>query len=213
MAKRVLEHTSKELSLETWPDFNTLFTKGNGWDFCACMHFHRPRSLPQNFHLRTRAERGLRNLREKRDLVEAGRAHGILVYANGEPVGWCQYGPQEELPRFDHSRNYQGHAPKNLDKIWRISCFVVDKKYRQQGIATAALKAALEAIRKKGGGVVEAFPPIPWQKLCRERIRRCGHAPSFGNASTHGTLSMFKKFGFKVVAPYGLTNVIVRKRV
>ncbi len=26
---------------------------------------------------------------------------GVLVYAKGEPIGWCQYGTREELPRVD----------------------------------------------------------------------------------------------------------------
>ncbi len=103
----------------------------------------------------------MRNRREKRELVDKGYSHGILVYAKGEPVGWCQYGPKEELPRFDNSRNYRGLGPeRGKEKLWRITCFVVDKKYRKRGAASAALKAALEAIRKKGGGLVEAFPLI-----------------------------------------------------
>jgi len=116
--------------------------------------------LPKNKWLRTRAERGVyRNRREKRKLIERGCAHGILVYAKGEPVGWCQYGSKEELPRIDNSRKYRGLAPKAApQRLWRITCFAVLKKCRKRGIASAALKAALEVIRKKGGGLVEAYP-------------------------------------------------------
>jgi len=170
--------------------------------------------LPKSQRLHSRAERGVRNRREKRELVDKGCSHGILVYAKGEPVGWCQYGPKEELPRFDNSRNYRGLAlERGKVNLWRITCFVVDKKYRKRGVASVALKAALEAIRNKGGGLVEAFPLIQWEELCRSRIRRCGHAPAFGNMSTHGTLSMFEKEGFKAVAPFGITNVVVRRTV
>ena len=207
-------YTTKELTIRTWPDFERLFSQGNGWDFCWCMHFQRPRTLPKNKWRRTRTERGVRNRREKKELVEKGRARGILVYANGEPVGWCQYGPQQELPRIDHKRNYRSSLFEDgAKKLWRIPCFVVDKQHRRRGVATAALKAALEAIRNRGGGVVEAYPIIPWEELCRARVRHCGHAPAFGNASTHGTLSMFQKQGFKVVGPCGLNNVVVRKMV
>jgi hypothetical protein len=63
-------------------------------------------------------EKGVRNRRDKKELVEAGRSHGILVYADGEPVGWRQYGPHEELPRIDSSRKYRGLAPKdNVPKL------------------------------------------------------------------------------------------------
>ena len=166
------------------------------------MHFHRPRSLPKNKRLRTRAERGVRNRREKRELVEKGCSHGILVYADGEPVGWCQYGPKEELPRIDNSLKYRDLAPEDgVERLWRITCFVVDNKYRRRGVASAALRAALEAIRNRGGGIVEAYPIAHWR------------AGTFGNESTHGTASMFEKQGFKAVAPFGGTNVLMRRTV
>src|SRR5215831_11233401 len=65
-------YTTRELSLKTWPDFVRLFSQGSGWEFCQCMHFHRPRSLPKKQWLRTRAERGVRYRRQKRALVEQG---------------------------------------------------------------------------------------------------------------------------------------------
>jgi hypothetical protein len=72
-------------------------------------------------------------------------------------------------------------------------------------VASAALKAALEAIEEKGGGLVEAYPITRWESY------------AFGNESTNGTLSMFEKEGFKVVAPFGSTrfstHVLVRKTV
>ena len=205
MSSQVPAYTTKELSTKTWPDFVKLFTQGNGWDFCACMHFQRPRRLPKSQWLRTRAERGVRNRRQKRELVEQRCAHGILVYANGEPVGWCQYGPREELPRIDNKRNYRGLAPKDTQRLWRITCFAVLKNYRKRGVASAALQAALEAIKNRGGGLVEAYPITRWQP------------GTFGNESTHGTASMFKKAGFKAVAPFGSTrfssHVLMRRTI
>ena len=206
MVTPVAAYTTKQLSKKTWADFERLFSQGNGWDFCWCIHFQRPCGLPKNKWLRTRAERGVRNRREKGELIERGWAHGILVYADGEPVGWCQYGPSEELPRIDNSRKYRELAPEAAtERLWRITCFAVLKKWRKRGVASAALKAALEAIRKKGGGLVEAYPITRWESR------------AFGNESTHGTASMFKKAGFKVVAPFGRTrfstHVLMRKMI
>ena len=179
MSLRSETYTTKELTRKTWPDFERFFSQGNGWDFCWCMHFQPPRTLPRNKWRLTRAERGVRNHREKKELVKEGRAHGILVYANGEPVGWCQYGPQEELPRIDNERNYRALAAEDRAKeLGRITCFVTDKKHRRSGVATAALKAALEAIRKKGGSLVEVYPIIPWEELCRARVRRVTAGPA-----------------------------------
>lgn len=107
---------------------------------------------------------------------------------------------------MDHSRKYRDLALEtNAQKLWRITCFVVHKKYRRQGIAGVALRAALESIRKKGGGMVEGYPISRW--LSR----------AFGNESTHGTVSMFEKEGFRKVAELGNTkfsdHVLMRKRV
>lgn len=206
MASQLPSYTTKELSKKTWPDFVKLFSRGSGWDHCQCMHFHRPCALPESEWLHSRAKRAVRNRRQKKKLVESGRAHGILVYADGEPVGWCQYGPKEELPRVDNSRNYRGLALEaTRKKLWRITCFVVDTKHRKRGVASAALRASLESIRKKGGGIVEAYPIARWE------------TGAFGNESTHGTVSMFKKRKFKVVGALSIarfsTKVLMRRDV
>ena len=154
----------------------------------------------------TRAQRAVRNRRQKQTLVEKGCSHGILVYAKGEPVGWCQYAPAEELPRMDKNRKYCNLAPElGSKKLWRITCFAVLKSYRKRGVATTALKAALRAIQKEGGGLVEAYPITCWESR------------TFGNESTHGTASMFRKQGFKIVAPFGntrfSTHVLMRREI
>lgn len=163
------------------------------------MIFQRPGPLPRRGRKQTTKERlAARNRREKKGLVDEGRSHGILVYFNGEPIGWCQYGPKEELPRIDAGTIYRKLSLGSEGrKLWRITCFWVDRRYRNRGVASAALKAALDSIRKKGGGLVEAYPAV-----------RKGFP-----ADWTGTLSMFKKEGFGVVAPYGRYNVLVRRTI
>jgi ribosomal protein S18 acetylase RimI-like enzyme len=160
------------------------------------MIFHQLGRLPKTEKGGMTQTRVAKSRRDKRTLVERGASHGILVYANAEPVGWCQYGLKEELPRIDAGTTYKklaiGH---NSQRLWRITCFWVDRTHRNQGVASTALAAALESIRKKGGGSVEAYPakvkgfPADWT----------------------GTWSMFNKEGFEVVAPYGKSNVLVRR--
>jgi hypothetical protein len=113
--------------------------------------------------------------------------------------------PQGELPRIDNSRKYRGLATEaGAQRLWRITCFAVLKNYRKRGVASVALKAALEAIRKKGGGLVEAYAITRWESR------------AFGNESTHGTVSMFKKQGCKLVAPLSSTkfssSVLIEER-
>jgi ribosomal protein S18 acetylase RimI-like enzyme len=172
---------------------------GDGW-WCWCTH-HHIRSYSQNAQPPTRAERAVRNRRQKEELAKKGCAHGILVYSKREPIGWCQYGLREELPRLDHTQNYRRLALEDSkDPLWRITCFVVDKQYRQRGVASFALKAALEAIRKKGGGLVEAYP--------------VSKTDQGSNYIYCGTVTMFEKVGFKTIAPLatGRTATVVMRR-
>ena len=201
------DYETRELSEETWPDFAELFSRrgmvGDGW-WCWCTFHHvTSYSDPQNAQPRTRAEKARKNMRMKEDLVKRDCAHGILVYADGHPVGWCQYGLKNELPRVDHSRSYQSLKPKDTaEKIWRITCFVVDGQYRGKGVARTGLRAALDAIRKRGGGMVEAYP--------------VSKSDQGSNYLYSGTVSMFEKEGFKPVAPLGTgrtSTVVVRKTV
>ncbi len=200
------EYTTKELSVKTWPDFEKLFLKpaglvGDGW-WCWCTHHHiASYSEPEHQQPRTRAERAERNRRKKAELVEKECAHGIIVYSDKEPIGWCQYGQRTELPRIDNSRNYREVRSRNgREKLWRITCFVIDKRYRRRGVARLALIAALDSIRKNGGGLVEAYPVI-----------KTDQGPNYMYS---GTVSMFEKAGFKTVAPLstGRTATVVMRR-
>ncbi len=146
----------------------------------------------------SRAKIAARNREQRRELVENGCSHGILVYWKGEPVGWCQYGSTEELPRIDNNRRYRRLARESgTERMWRITCFTVDRNHRERGVASVGLKAALQSIRDKGGGLVEAYPILRWGAY-REYL---------------GTVSMFQKVGFNVVAPFGKSNAVMRRSI
>jgi hypothetical protein len=146
--------TTKELSKRTWPDYVRFFSQGNGWDHCGC-------TIAQGF----RAPKEVRKWADKRDwnlevkchLVEDGRAHGILVYARNEPVGWCQFGPANELPIVEPGPRRRLFA-EGEERVWKITCFCTHPDHSQQGVSGVALRAALRSIAKKGGGLVEATP-------------------------------------------------------
>ena len=108
----------KPLDETTWPDFALLVEMHNGvWGGCWCMAFHaegvgRTRTAAQNRF-------------EKECRVREGRAHAALVYDAETCVGWCQFGPTDELPRIKHRRAYLEGLTTLPD--WRITCFFVDK--------------------------------------------------------------------------------------
>lgn len=189
-----ITYMAKELSPTTWPDFDRLFTKHNGvWGGCWCMFYHVPGKFATTGH-------GPQNKRAKKALVKKGRSHGTIVYSNSTPVGWCQYGPKPELPRLDASRTYQSlELDTEGKKLWRVTCFFVDRDYRRKGVAGYALEAALSAIKKRGGGTVEAYPSTK---------------PRQGTSMMwSGTVSMFENAGFGVASQLGKSHVVMRKTV
>lgn len=191
-------YSTDELTSKTWADFETLFRKPGEWSNCQCMWFHRRGPRPKEEEEWTAKERNEKNFRDQKGLVGSGRSHGILVYSSGDPIGWCQYGPKEEFPRIDNGPKYHRVPPVYEGvRLWRITCFCVDKKHRRKGAAKAGLHGAMKSIQKKGGGVVEAYPTIRKEGLALHR----------------GTVSMFEQEGFEVVAPLGAGNLVVRRTV
>lgn len=135
--------TTKVLSTRTFADFETLFAAGTGWGRCGCLFALDARRSTRGG---TWAQQRDVNLATMRGLVEQGRSQGILVYDKGVPVGWCQFVPKDELRAPDV-------AASGAD--WFITCFVVDPRYRGLGATAVALRAAVKAIGRRGGGVVE----------------------------------------------------------
>jgi len=142
------------------------------------------------------------NRKDKETLVRQGRSHAILVYDEETPVGWCQYGTRDELPRIDAGRGYRKVRPTvEAEKIWRITCFFVDKDYRGQGVSKIALHAALESIQKQGGGIVEAYPVVS---------KKMAAVPEW---RWFGTPSMFRRERFKPVAPLGTSGLLMQRTI
>lgn len=190
-----MTYETKELSADTWPDFERLFAPGTGWAFCACMLYQRGCHLDKAQYPNREAMR-IQNQAEKRALVNAGRAHGILVYEDAEPIGWCQYGPGEELPLPGGGRRDRRIPPLGDDVPWRITCFVTTVRRRRRGVAGIALRAALAAIGERGGGLVEAYPTVTPQNV---------------NWAHTGTISMFEREGFSIVGRPNAPYVVMRR--
>ncbi len=142
------------------------------------------------------------NRRDKARLVRTGRSHAILVYEGETPIGWCQYETREELPRIDAGRNYRKiDLPVGQERLWRITCFFVNRAHRGKSVASFALKAALHSIKGQGGGIVEAYPVVS-QKMAAVPEWRW-----------FGTPDMFRKAGFRVVAPLGTSGALMRRTI
>ena len=180
------------LDATTWDDFARLVEAHNGvWGGCWCMAFHPDREGGPKTAEQNRTDKQCR--------VRAGTAHAALVYDGADCVGWCQFGPAEELPRVKRERAYLA----GLDALpdWRITCFFVGRSHRGSGVASTALAGALGEIARLGGGVVESYP---------EDVEGRSTSSSF---LYNGTLAMFEAHGFVRSRQIGKHHWVVTKRV
>ena len=87
--------------------------------------------------------------------------------------------------RLQHSKVL---APVDDAPVWSIVCFVVARRARGSGVASALLEAAVEYARQHGARLVEAYP-----------VDTSGGRVASATAYK-GTLGMYERLGFEVVA-------------
>ncbi|MFB7890588.1 GNAT family N-acetyltransferase [Microbacterium sp. NPDC056044] len=126
-----------------------------------------------------------------RDEMHAQPAPALIAYVDGEAAGWVRVGPRTKQVRLGRTRNFTGASeePWDDDSVWSVSCFVVRKEHRNQGLNGKLLDAAIDYARTSGARVIEAYPldPAAGKKI-----------PV--NDLYHGVLSTFEDAGFREVA-------------
>lgn len=174
-----LEIEMHPLTRERLPDLAALFGQGGDPKWCWCASFRvrgmtfRNASANENRAVLEAAVDGL-----------AGRAPGLIAYRDDEAIGWVSLGPREDYERLQHSKIL---APIDGKPTWSIVCFVVGRRARGRGVASALLEAAVDYARKHGATLLEAYP-----------VETDGGRIPSANAYM-GTLGMFERAGFKVV--------------
>jgi GNAT superfamily N-acetyltransferase len=144
-----MSYAIKPLDESTWPAFAALVEANNGvFGGCWCIGFHAEGGDKQ-----ATAEL---NCRRKHERVLAGTTHAALVFDGDACLGWCQFGPPDELPRIKSRAAYEKGVTTPPD--WRIACNFVGKGHRRKGVASAGLAGALDLIAGLGGGTVEGYP-------------------------------------------------------
>ena len=126
-----------------------------------------------------------------RDEIDAGPPPALIAYVDGEAAGWVRVGPRTRQIRLARTRNYASHSgePWDDDDVWAVSCFVVRKEFRGQGLNAQLLQAAIDYARAGGARVLEAYPVDP----------AAGRKKS-SNELYHGVVSTFEQAGFSEVA-------------
>ncbi len=181
------------LGPQTWAAFADLAERHNGvWGGCWCTWFH---CFPDPPERKTLGHREF-----KRQLVEADRAHAALVMDGDVAVAWAQYGTVAELRNIHHRKQWEQGV--SVEPDYRITCLFVDRRYRRKGMASVAVRGALELIAEAGGGLVESYPhDLPPDKKTSSSFLY------------NATRSMYEQLGFHYERPKGKGNCVMSKVV
>ena len=180
------------------PDLATLFDQGGDPKWCWCAWF---RVRGRDWSNATAAEnrKVLQTAAKEQD-----HAPGLVAYEDDAVVGWVSLGSPRGLraARLLQGPRPAGRQGRLVDRVLRRRPQVA-----RPGLGRALLDAAIDYARDHGATTLEAYPVD---------IADGARIPS-ANAF-HGTLGMFERAGFKVVArrkgsPNATPRPIVRKTI
>jgi GNAT superfamily N-acetyltransferase len=175
------------LTAELWPDLDILFGTHGASGGCWCMWW---RLTDSEF----RKQLGQGNKRAMKKIVDSGEVSGILAYVGGEPVGWCSFGLREKFGRLERSPTLRR---VDLQPVWSIVCYYVDKLHRGQGLMEKLTKAAIDYAQSQGAKIVEGYPVELTGKV---RL----------DAAYTGIAPLFRQIGFVEVMRRTKTRPIMR---
>lgn len=132
----------------TWESFSDVMGENGGCGGCWCMLWRQSsKDMTANM--------GVPNRRLMHELFETGAVPGLVASRDGRAVGWIQVAPRSDFPRLDGSRILQ---PVDDRPVWSVSCFLVHKDVRRQGLSRRLLEAACDFARDRGAAILEGYP-------------------------------------------------------
>ncbi len=128
---------------DCWTDFEEFFECKGGPHYCWCMAWRtneNRRALPGKSGKKASIKRR----------VHDGVPIGLLAYSGDQPIAWCSVAPR------DTYRPLGGDETR--DGVWSITCFFIKRPFRQQGVTSQLLQAAIRYAKEGGAKYVEAYP-------------------------------------------------------
>ena len=169
----------RPLTEETWAALEALFREGGDPRWCWC----------QFWRLRSKDFSALKvpQLRERlHEQAASAEPPGLVAFDGEHAVGWVSLGRRTDFGRIVRSRV----IPTIDDRpVWSIVCFAVSEAARGQGVGRGLLDAAVAFARERGADALEAYP-----------VRIDDGEPIHADSAFTGTLPMFERAGFRVVA-------------
>jgi len=112
-------------------------------------------------------------------LRTSGDPPGLLIYARGQPVGWCAVAPRQTYPALQRSRILK---PVDNRPVWSVPCLFVAKPYRRRKISLALLRAAVAHAALHDATIVEGYPIGSRTGREADPFARTGTAAAFRHA-------------------------------
>ena len=184
--------TARRLQPRDWPTVTELFGARGACGGCWCMWWRVPRGgkLWED-------AKGRKNRDSLRRLVRADRVHAVIATTDGEPVGWCSFGPRASFPRLETVRALKRQWSEGT---WSIVCFYIKAGWRGCGVASRLLEEATKEAFALGADEVEGYPVVPRQK------------PMPAAFAWTGVPALFRRAGFKTLRRAGASRPIYLKR-
>jgi GNAT superfamily N-acetyltransferase len=174
-----------------WNGFSAVMGDKGGCGGCWCMLWRLPKKQME-------AQMGEGNRLAMKAIFDGGHVPGLVARHGGEAVGWIQFDRRSAFPRLESSRILK---PIDDAEVWSVSCFLVDKRFRRQGLSTALLTAACDHARAQGATILEGYPIDTPKKSYP------------GVYAWTGFAGTFRAAGFEEVARRSPTRPIMRKRL
>jgi GNAT superfamily N-acetyltransferase len=154
------------------------------------VHAPAARRLGPEYHRRPREK----NKAALRNIVKRGPPPGLLAFDGDLAVGWCQLTSRDDLAWLNQSKplGRVDDAP-----VWSLSCFYIRRGYRNRGVMSALIAAAVKAAKQAGAPALEAYPVDT-------------DAPKRTTNIYAGTASAFARAGFKTVVARAPSRPIMR---
>ena len=178
---------------DRFEDFADVINRTRRANHCWCLS-HRLRAGEINELGDGHREQAMRRL------CERDHPPGVVAYRDGEPVGWCNIGPRNQITRLTGSRLIR---PIDDMPVWSIVCVVVRSGHRRQGATAPLLEGAVAYAASHGAPAVEAYPVDPAGRMDL-------------TMAFVGTRAMFNRAGFQVVGTTdavasGMPRLIMRR--
>ncbi|MGB0189604.1 MAG: GNAT family N-acetyltransferase [Nocardioides sp.] len=128
-----------------------------------------------------------------------GPTSGLIGYVDGEPAGWVAVEPRENYPRIWSRKQPWMRMDPELEGVWSVTCFVVRKGFRREGLTYELARATVDHGRRVGAHVLEGYPMEPAP----------GKTVIWDEASV-GLLQVFLEAGYALHASPTLRRRVVR---